>query len=84
MLKEDLITIRKDIDLTQVRMAELLRCATVSYHRYEAGTRTIPAYIALSAKAVQFMHRHDLLKKFEKFCGKETQKQDRKKVKDVK
>jgi transcriptional regulator with XRE-family HTH domain len=78
MLKEDLITIRKDIGLTQVRMAELLRCATVGYHRYEAGTRAIPAYIALSAKAVQFLYKHDLLKKFEKFCGKEIQKKDNK------
>jgi transcriptional regulator with XRE-family HTH domain len=67
MVKEDLISIRKDIGITQAGMAELLRCAKLSYHRYESGARRVPAYIGLSAKAMQFLHKQGLLKKFEKY-----------------
>lgn len=66
-----LAAIRKQIGVTQEGMAELLHCAHVSYKRYELGTRDIPSYIAASAKMLQFLHKHDLLKKFETFFKKD-------------
>ena len=48
-------SIRAALEVTQERMAELLHCALVSYKRYELGTREIPSYIAMSARALVFL-----------------------------
>ena len=63
-------SIRAALEVTQERMAELLHCALVSYKRYELGTREIPSYIAMSARALEFLHKNGLLKKFENFLKK--------------
>jgi transcriptional regulator with XRE-family HTH domain len=65
-----LAAIRKDLEATQERMAELLGCSLVGYKRFELGMRPIPAYIAVSAKMLAFLHKHGLLKKFESFAKK--------------
>jgi DNA-binding XRE family transcriptional regulator len=66
-----LVEIRKTLGVTQEGMAGLLQCATVSYKRYELGTRDIPAYIARAVNMLEFLHKHDLLKKFEIFLKKD-------------
>jgi transcriptional regulator with XRE-family HTH domain len=65
-----LASIRETLGVTQERMAQLLCCSLVGYKRYELGIRDIPGYIAMSAKMLAFLHKHDLLKKFESFAKK--------------
>jgi DNA-binding transcriptional regulator YiaG len=67
----ELSEIRKTIGVTQEGMAALLQCATISYKRYELSTREIPTYIAISVKMLQFLHKHNLLQKFENFLKKD-------------
>jgi transcriptional regulator with XRE-family HTH domain len=67
---KQLALIRENLNVTQERMAELLCCSLVGYKRYELGMRDIPGYIAVSVKMLAFLHKHDLLKKFESFSKK--------------
>jgi len=62
-----LLAVRTKLKLTQEAMAALLRVSLVGYKRFESGTRPIPAYVAFGVRAVEFLHKHDLLESFEVF-----------------
>lgn len=67
---EKLRSIRAEIDITQEKMAGLLRCDSVGYRRYESGARVIPPYIQRGVELVYFLHQNGLLKSFEKSLKK--------------
>lgn len=66
MSPEELEAIRDRLGRTQGQTASLLDCLPLSYKRYEKGVRTIPSYIARSARMLDFIRENGLLKKFEK------------------
>lgn len=68
---EKLKSIRAEIDITQEKMAGLLRCDSVGYRRYESGARVIPPYIQRGVELVNFLHQNGLLEKFRETVEKD-------------
>ncbi|CAM2163580.1 hypothetical protein WL94_23400 [Burkholderia cepacia] len=66
MTAEELEDIRERLGLTQQGMADLLQVDYVGYKRYETGARTIPRYVARSAKVLEFVHERGLLPRLQK------------------
>jgi hypothetical protein len=70
MTAEELERIRDQIGLTQEAMADLLQVDYVGYKRYATGARTIPRYVARSAKVLEFVHESGLLDRLQKHFTK--------------
>jgi DNA-binding XRE family transcriptional regulator len=66
MDKEELKTIRAEIDINQEDMATLIQCDYVGYRRYESGGRSIPSYISRNVQLIHFLHQKKMLEKFKK------------------
>jgi transcriptional regulator with XRE-family HTH domain len=61
MMADELERIREQLSLTQEAMADLLQVDYVGYKRYATGARTIPRYVARSAKVLEFVYERGLL-----------------------
>lgn len=66
MTAEELERIRNRLGLTQEGMADLMQVDYVGYKRYATGARTIPRYVARSAKVLEFVHESGLLHRLQK------------------
>jgi citrate lyase synthetase len=66
MTAEELEGIRNRLALTQEGMADLMQVDYVGYKRYATGARTIPRYVARSAKVLEFVHESGLLHRLQK------------------
>jgi hypothetical protein len=70
MTAEELEGIRNRLGLTQEGMADLMQVDYVGYKRYATGARTIPRYVARSAKVLEFVHESGLLHRLQKHLTK--------------
>jgi predicted transcriptional regulator len=61
MTPEELERIRDRLGLTQEGMADLMQVDYIGYKRYATGARTVPRYVARSAKVLEFVHESGLL-----------------------
>ncbi len=61
--------LREQLDLTQREMADLLQCDYTGYKRYATGARPMPAYIARSVAALEFIHQAGLLDAYRTHIG---------------
>ncbi len=70
MENAQLAKIRKQLDLTQDQMADLMGCDPDNYKRYEQGRREIPRYIENWATALSLIGKKGLLNTLQKLVAK--------------
>ena len=71
MTGEQLAAIRLKLgERTQEQMAKLLGVSLVGLKRFETDKRPIPAYIAVSVRAIELCHKQGLLPLLEKLLKK--------------